>query len=224
MTPAERTRMREILRTAASQARLPGAELTHPGRFVPPVFTDDLETRFRREFTALGGEVHEASSPADVAAIVAMLAAKESSSKVMAWDDERLPVRGVHEALQAAGLTVMTEAPETAASAAHRRELATVSVGVTGSAGALAETGSIVLASGEGQGRLASLLPRIHVAIIERKTLMATLPLFISAHPEQVTAGANFVCITGPSRTADIEHTLARGVHGPRDIHAVLVG
>ncbi len=223
MNAAERTRMREILRTAASRARLPGAAMTHPGRFTPPPFTDDLEARFRKEVVSLGGEVHDASSAADVAAIVSRLAAKESSSKVMTWDERELPIPGIHDALRAAGLTVLTEGPATAASDAHRRELATAAVGLTGANGGLAETGSFVLVSGPGRGRLASLLPPVHVAIIERKTLMATLPLFIAAHPEAVTSGANFVCITGPSRTADIEHVLSRGVHGPKDVHAILV-
>ncbi len=53
--------------------------------------------------------------------------------------------------------------------------------------------------------------------------LIGSLPELIASRPELVTQGANFVAITGPSRTADIEHVLARGVHGPRDVHAIFV-
>jgi L-lactate dehydrogenase complex protein LldG len=125
--------------------------------------------------------------------------------------------------LAAAGLTLLTQKPSMAQSAEHRRELASASVGLTGADAALAQTGSLVLASGPGRGRLASLLPPVHVALIRRSALIGSLPELFASRPELVTRGANFVAITGPSRTADIEHVLARGVHGPRDVHAIFV-
>jgi L-lactate utilization protein LutC len=132
-------------------------------------------------------------------------------------------MRGLAEALTAAGLTILTQAPETARSDSHRRTLATADVGLTGAAAGLAETGSIVVTSGPGRGRLASLLPPVHVALVRRSSIVGSLPELLNARPDLITAGANFVCITGPSRTADIEHVLARGVHGPKDVHVILV-
>lgn len=223
MTADERARMRDVLRSAVGQARLPGAELKHPGHFVrPSVDPKDLTDRFTRELTALGGSAHEARGVADVVAIIRGLI-PDRQAKVLAWDERHLPLPGISAALAAAGLTLLTQEPATARSAEHRRELASAALGLTGADAALAQTGSLVLASGRGRGRLASLLPPVHVALVRREALIGSLPELIASRPDLVTRGANFVCITGPSRTADIEHVLARGVHGPRDVHVVFV-
>ena len=224
MTGGERARMRDLLRSAVSQAWLPGAELKHPGVFVrPSVATDELVDRFTRELTALGGSVHHATNAAAVAAIIARLAADQPDPKVLTWDERHLPVSGIASALRNAGLTLLTQDAAKARSSEHRLLLSTAAVGLTGADAALAQTGSLVLTSGPGRGRLASLLVPIHVALVRRSALMGSLPELIAARPDLVTRGANFVCITGPSRTADIEHVLARGVHGPKDIHAIFV-
>jgi hypothetical protein len=225
MTAAERTRMREVLRAALGRAHLPGAEPEHPGRFQPPrADAGDLVGRFSTELTKLGGAVHEARSTEDVVGIIGGVLGGAPRPKLLSWDEQWLPVPGLWGALTAAGVTILTQAAATAATAAHRTELATADAGLTGADGGLAQTGSVVLASSPGRGRLASLLPPIHIALLERTQFYETLPDFISAHPDLVTRGANFVCITGPSRTADIEHVLARGVHGPKEVHVILVG
>jgi L-lactate dehydrogenase complex protein LldG len=224
MTPDERARMRDRLRAAVGAARLPGAELRHPGPFVrPAVEPAEFMERFTREFTTLGGTVHEISTAAEIAALVRTLAGDAVNPGVLMWDAAQLPVPGLAEALASAGMTAMTQQPETARSPEHRRQLASAAVGLTGADAAVAQTGSLVVASGPGRGRLASLLPPVHVALVRRTALVGSLPELIVAQPELVTRGANFVAITGPSRTADIEHVLARGVHGPRDIHTVFV-
>lgn len=224
MTGDERARMRGLLRSAVRQARLPGAEPAHPGIFVrPSVADDELLDRFTRELTTLGGRVHHAAGASDVAALIQGLVAGEPAPKVLMWDERHLPVPGIGDALKAAGFTLLTQDPARARSNEHRHLLATAAVGLTGADAALAQTGSLVVASGPGRGRLASLLPPVHVALVRRGALVGSLPELIAVRPELVTRGANFVCITGPSRTADIEHVLARGVHGPRDVHVVFV-
>ena len=224
MTVEERAHMREVLRSAVGQARLPGAELRHPGSFVrPSVDPREFVDRFTKELTALGGTVHHAASASEVVAIVQQLVPDRPEPKILMWEERHLPVPGIGAALAAAGMTLLTQEPATARSTEHRRLLATAALGLTGADAALAQTGSLVLASGPGRGRLASLLPPIHVALVRRDALVGSLPELIEARPELVTRGANFVCITGPSRTADIEHVLARGVHGPRDVHVVFV-
>src|SRR5690606_14437701 len=107
---------------------------------------------------------------------------------------------------------------------AHADDLArldTVSVGITGAVAVLADTGSIVVTSGAGRPRLASLLPPTHVALVTRAQIVASLGAWLAAEPTVPTSVANCVVITGPSRTADIEMTLTRGVHGPRAVHIV---
>jgi L-lactate dehydrogenase complex protein LldG len=100
---------------------------------------------------------------------------------------------------------------------------------VTGVDLAVAETGTLVVVSGAGRPRSASLLPPCHVAVFDREPLVESLSqagLVLEAWhdgPVPPWRGASINFITGPSRTADIELTLTRGVHGPREVHAVFV-
>jgi L-lactate dehydrogenase complex protein LldG len=87
--------------------------------------------------------------------------------------------------------------------------------------GAIAETGTIVCSSEGGRAVQAGLLPAHHVAIVRRERIFATLDDLFAA-----VAGApptNLTLVTGPSRTADIELTLAIGVHGPEKLDIIVV-
>jgi L-lactate dehydrogenase complex protein LldG len=107
--------------------------------------------------------------------------------------------------------------------------VADADLGLTGVDLAVAETGSLVLLSGAGRPRSTSLLPPCHVAVFDRSVLVESLSqagVFLEAWNADGRPGwrggvINF--ITGPSRTADIELTLTRGVHGPKDVHVVFV-
>jgi L-lactate dehydrogenase complex protein LldG len=95
-------------------------------------------------------------------------------------------------------------------------------VGVSRAAYGLADTGSIVLAAGPDEPRARSLLPPVHVTVLDAHRILPGLPeLFRELGGELPSALA---IVTGPSRSADIEQKLVIGVHGPGEVHIVIRG
>lgn len=96
-------------------------------------------------------------------------------------------------------------------------------VGITRVQAAIAETGTLVLDAARERHRLVSLLPPVHIAIVDASQICLTLGEALSVlrrGTEEVSPTITFV--TGPSRTADIELTLAIGVHGPQELYVVV--
>lgn len=104
-----------------------------------------------------------------------------------------------------------------------RAAVSTAGVGITSVDYALAETGTMVLLSSAREARLISLLPPVHVAIFPKSRILVGLDELFTTLPAPADATSAMVMITGPSRTADIEQILVRGVHGPGEIYAVIV-
>lgn len=110
-----------------------------------------------------------------------------------------------------------------------REAFITADMGITGANAAIAESGTLVLVSNEGNGRLVSTLPPIHVAVLGVEKIVPTLEdatailqmLPRSATGQKLSSYVSF--ITGPSRTGDIELSLTVGVHGPKEVHIVLL-
>jgi len=228
MTPHERAAMRAIVGAAARQGHLPAASTEHPGLFEVAGGLEDLGTRIARfalEFEAVAGVVHEPATPDELVGVIVGIAAQQATLRVLAWSDAAIGVPGLHGRLVAAGLSLVDPqldqlGPRRSGQVA---DLDAASIGLTGVDAAIAETGSLVVVSGPGRPRLASLLTPVHIAIVRHGDIVPSLRSLVRARPALVTAGSNFVGITGPSRTADIEHTLSRGVHGPGEVHVILV-
>jgi L-lactate dehydrogenase complex protein LldG len=92
---------------------------------------------------------------------------------------------------------------------------------LTGCAVAIAETGTIVLDGGERSGRRAlTLVPDLHVCLVQRTQIVATVPEAIRALEG---ARGPFTFVSGPSATSDIELDRVEGVHGPRRLEVLLV-
>ena len=95
--------------------------------------------------------------------------------------------------------------------------------GITGTDGGIAQTGSLIVRTCGEEPRTLSLVPPLHVAVLDVKRLYDT---WWQAMGEQNWAAAmptNLLLISGPSKTADIEQTLAYGVHGPKRLLVLLV-
>lgn len=187
---------------------------------------------FRGEFERVGGVFHRVATVADVPDVVGRLARERQARSVVTWHPSSLGVDW-SSALGARGLTTSAMPAGSLEGAGERatlRELiAAADFGVTGVDLAVAETGSLVLLSGSGRPRSTSLLPPYHVAVFDRGALVESLAqvgIFLEAwhegEPDPWRGGVINV-ITGPSRTADIELTLTRGVHGPKEVHAIFV-
>jgi L-lactate dehydrogenase complex protein LldG len=95
-------------------------------------------------------------------------------------------------------------------------------VGLTTAQAAIAETGTLVLDSDRERHRLVSLVPPVHVAIIDAKNIRATLGEAITQVQRDSHISPAITFITGPSRTADIELTLTIGVHGPKELYVII--
>ncbi len=106
-------------------------------------------------------------------------------------------------------------------------DLANADIGITGADFAIADTGTLVLLSGPEQPRLTSLLPPVHIAILEKENIVLDIhALFARLEKSHENYDELCTCIsliTGPSRTADIELNLTLGVHGPGKVVVIMV-
>jgi L-lactate dehydrogenase complex protein LldG len=103
-------------------------------------------------------------------------------------------------------------------------ELNAIAGAMTGSFLGIAETGTVVLDTGLGQGRRAlTLLPDYHLCVVRERSVVGSVPEAIAALQPRVAHGAPITFFSGPSATADIELDRVEGVHGPRVLDVILV-
>jgi len=204
-----------LARVAASVRSAQVPPHGEPGLLVPELPETDLVQRFTASLTAVDGVVHD-DPPARV---LGELIDRYQPKRFLAWaglDDltELLSQRGVEQ--------VPSHVP-IEDRLAHQGGYLDVDLGLTGAEAGFAESGSIVVRSGPGQPRMASLIPLVHVALLPKERIFRSLAHWAKEEAATVAAASNLVFITGPSRTGDIEQYLNLGVHGPKHVHVVLV-
>lgn len=182
----------------------------------------DLVERFVAEVNAVGGEAVVVTDVEAAGKELHRLLAEAGARSAVCWQHELLERIGLRQLLAAPGVTVndydsLWKLPPEE----QRRILLECGVGITSCDCAIAETGTLMVLSRPGQERVASLLPPMHVAIVERRQIVPDLidafDLLKPALPSNVTF------ITGPSKTGDIELQLTTGVHGPGKWRVIVI-
>ncbi len=226
----DREKLLHRIKDSLQHALLPDATPEHPGSFQSYTYQANapvikLIEDFSRELEALSGHVYVPANSAEAIPIILEILRKQEAQRIIAWDEAQLGLSGLGPALARAGIVIEDSHLPTDGTARQARlaQLNDVLVGLSGAHGGLADTGALALINGPGRGRLASLLPPVHIALLPAQKLYPSLPAFLAANPTATTESSNLVFITGPSRTADIEMTLSIGVHGPKEVYVIIL-
>jgi L-lactate dehydrogenase complex protein LldG len=213
------SRERILSRLRSNRAPFQNAPPPDNALSVTHVEPGDVLTRFQAELERLTGQVFMCDSPQ--AALLKVVELIGDERRVLAWDD--LPVPELRDTLVARGVTLEQPRVRGAERDAALRDIEPIRIGLTGADAGLATTGTLVLSTSEQHGRLASLLPPVHIAILRKEDVFPTLEAWIAARGRDSFASSNSVAfITGPSRTGDIEMQLVIGVHGPGTVQVVV--
>jgi len=173
--------------------------------------TYDLVERFTTELQAVGGNVHQVKDEAEARRVVQMLVA--ARQRVAATPDLRDWI--------GAGVEVATVAD---AAGSFRDYLAQADLGLSSVDYAIAETGTLVIGASRTHPRTLGVLPPVHIAVLRREQIVPTLSDAVAHLRRSRPAMPSCLALhTGPSRTGDIEQTLTVGVHGPGELHVVLI-
>ena len=182
---------------------LPDINKEVAGKIDHPVLEkEELLRRFIEELDALGVESYREP---DTESVRKCLHSIINNKVILSWKPEMLPY-DIGELLADEQVICGNESREVRARA---------EIGLTGCDAAVAETGSLILVSGKGKPKTASLLPYTHVALVEKSVIVYSLNEYFTEITGDLKQHTHCNIITGPSRTADIELTLSLGVHGP---------
>jgi len=192
---------------------------------------DGLVGKFQKEFELVSGEFHLCESGTSVCDVLAQVIESSASSNVAVSQHEICKRLAVVEGLETRlpNVNLLLEDIESENSfdrARLRKFMAQVQLSVTGAEYLIADTGTIVTVAGPQASRQISLLPSIHVVLAAPEQIfpnMADLFLEIQRTHGTRLPGSALTCITGPSRTADIEKVLIKGVHGPMRLILIMV-
>lgn len=198
-----------------NQLRTNGRAADLPGPWRSRRQFDDLAGRFDEALTAAKGECHHAASLDAAVEQLHQLLRELNAARIVVnaeppLTELDLPARWPDFQWHAVGQS----------DGDLRAFCASADVGLSGADAALAETGSVIVSSGPGRSRLATLLPEVHLALVPVSCL--TADIFTWTAGRQGELPANQVIVSGPSKTGDIEQTMAIGVHGPKRFIVIL--
>jgi len=209
---------------------LPPLDLAGVMPFVAP---EDYLAKFEAEWEKVAGIAHRVASLTELEAVLQKALESAETDAVVLSGNPWLAELGIAERLTTLNKLVTSwmaasGVSETTSLSDFTKASFAAGAGITGVDFVLAESGTLVLSSATERVQVSSLAPPIHIALYRRNQLVGSLDEVLAKLPilnrqDAPTAGRSVVFITGTSRTADIEQILIRGVHGPGEVHAILV-
>ncbi len=201
----------EILARLSKQKR----DSTQPGVWPSRQGFDDMAEQFAKALTAVHGEPHLTTNLEEATQKLGEILTELGAERVIVNDeapltDLNLPDRWPQITWHTVGQS----------DGDLRNFAAQADVGLSSTSAAIAETGSVLIKSGPGQSRVATLFPPVHVVLLPTSHLTTDLFTFTTSRKGDLPANMTFV--SGPSKTADIEQTMAIGVHGPKRFIVIL--
>ena len=196
---------------------------------------DELMTLMERSAAEAAWKVYRAQSPDDAARYIRRVAQDIEARTMLRSTHSVLEALDIEAAMYGTGISLEAMAlgddeqadVRDASRADFRQKAISADIGITGVDYAIAETGSAVLLPRKGVSRVVSLLPPIHIAVVEAGQVLPSLDELFTLHRQDFLEGdigSYLNLISGPSRSADIEYQLVTGVHGPGEVHMVLLG
>lgn len=216
------SRVRDAAHAGRAFRVTPAEELATPLKCTRSTDGADLPARLAAEIEAVGGHVHLLDNWAQARVQLDHLLDHYRPRAALCWQHPSLEALGLAEVLTEKDVERFDyDSLYRLEPAEQRRLILSAEIGITGVTAAVAETGSLVMASSPGRERLASLAPPVHVAVLAAEQIVSDLfDLFTDDRP---TLPSNWVLITGPSKTGDLELKLTTGVHGPGHWHVIIV-
>ena len=224
--------IRKALTGEPNLASLPGNLDALPplGEVLPRIEPSDLVPRFEQELSNLAVSAHRVETCEELGELLDRTLERGRESGIVLSRNPLLARLHLGTTLDDLGIPFWAWEPDKAGSSAgpsYRDRCFSAAAGITGVDFALAESGSLVVSSATEGAQLSSLAPPVHIAFYLRSQVVETIEEVLRCYRpsagRSAPDGRSIVLITGTSRTADIEQILIRGVHGPREVHAILV-
>ena len=188
-----------------------------------PPDRDQLISQFEEEVKKVHGVVSRVSGPEELSSLLGALIEEKGIRRIVRWDTPALT--NLDDALTGAGAEVLPINLErdNASRSDQRTALVEADMGLTEVDFAVADIGSLVMRASGPQSRLVSVLPPIHVAVVASDRIVASLGELLPLLNSTGGPPSAVSLVTGPSRTADIETIRTVGIHGPIELHVVIL-
>jgi L-lactate dehydrogenase complex protein LldG len=147
---------------------------------------------------------------------------------VVAWQHPLIESLNLPDALAEQGVPVFFTDLQKTDEESLRQGIIDSYIGITSADFCMADSATLVMRTRPGQARSVSLVPAIHIAVVELNRIIADLKelyALLKWDPQESKDGVTncMTFISGPSKTADIEATMVDGAHGPREVHIIVI-